>query len=550
VVVSLRSLTLARFVIYGMLQLILQTTFPVLSSIAAPPHLCFPAPVAQQVCRQVRGGGAVGSRRSQFQSASCSSGLKAHETIAGVHHNDSGPASFHGTANLRFWRARCLYLFAYATVGAVAPFLSTFLVESLAMTPSALGLVGAVTPVMTTACTPLWGALADRTGEHGFIMVANHIVSVLVRLVLVVLAAFFNMHPQRTWVAIAAVAIAASLMSSVYSIMDDLCFRSMRSVVEEDPGSWARLRMFGSVGFGLGALLTGQLADRSRFGYGVAFLVSVCMACPAAILMIGFGAGPERRCGRPSKVLASFTADTIDTSNLTRGHPLGASLSLCWRNQRALIKSLWCVVVLCGANFASLEVFLFPLLRSRGLQGHTLGLIRATNGISSVPFFFWSGRLISCLGVVGTFSLATAAYALRLAFHAIVVEAHIATTLTMEVLYGVSGGGFWAAATVFARALAPEGASSTMMGVLTSLHYGVGSVLGSYFGGFISARMAGDVSRMFRLAALLNAGISASLAVSLVLARRGDQKWGPANKDGSNLTGKLLFGQFEKFRER
>jgi MFS_1 like family len=274
-------------------------------------------------------------------------------------------------------------------------------------------------------------------------------------------------------------------------------------IAKAEGGSWARLRMFGSVGFGFGANLTGMFADHSSVGYGVAFLVSAGLAVPTAALMTLLLSGKYKQ-QQQSSVTSSSTATkqssakaakadsrTTTSTNISSSNPLVATMRASW-SQPLLVRLLWCSILISGASYGFLEVFLFPLLKSAGSSSSILGRIRGVNAVSALPFYYFSSAIVQRCGVAGTLAAACLAYAARLFFHAAAATAGALPAplaiLAVECLYGITGGAMWSAAAAFAQALAPTGLGATMMGLLSALHFGIGMSLGSFIGGVASHR--------------------------------------------------------------
>jgi predicted MFS family arabinose efflux permease len=121
--------------------------------------------------------------------------------------------------------ARALYFLGYATVGAVAPYLSTYITTATGLPLGALGALGALTPIATTVSSPLWGAVADKTRRHEEILLGNHILSVALRSMLLLLVTSAAVRAHSRLLIPLIVGSAAFMMAPVYSIFDDLAFR-------------------------------------------------------------------------------------------------------------------------------------------------------------------------------------------------------------------------------------------------------------------------------------------------------------------------------------
>ncbi|KAG5176152.1 major facilitator superfamily domain-containing protein [Tribonema minus] len=456
------------------------------------------------------------------------------------------------------WTARGLYFLGYATVGAVAPYLSTFLSSTAGIPLNKLGILGALTPIMTTTSSPLWGAIADRTRKHEEIMLSSHLASVTIRTALVLLITSAAARAHASLVIPVVVGAAAFMMAPVYSIMDDVCFKIAER--EGGAGGWARLRMFGSVGFGAGAAITGQLADRSKLGYGVAFLASAALAVPTALLMAlllsgktragaaaAAAAAPaarkERGSGAAAAADSTTTSSRTSSATSTGDNPLAAALGACW-SQPPLTRLLWACILVCGASYGFLEVFLFPLLRGAGVPSGVLGAVRGVNAASALPFYFFSAAINRSIGVAGTLAAAALCYAARLLFHAAAAAAAPApaAVLAVEALYGVTGGAMWSAAAALAQGLAPPGLGATMMGLLNAAHFGVGMSLGSYVGGQLSHRVGS--AHAFQVMGAVNAAAAAVVVLALLShirkrSEHGDSDGGDVASNEALLLGRM-----------
>jgi hypothetical protein len=79
-----------------------------------------------------------------------------------------------------------LTLLFYSCLGAAMPYIPIYY-RHLKVSDTQIGLLGAITPLVTFCVSPLWGALADGTGKHKLILLGTFVSSVIMRCLLAVL---------------------------------------------------------------------------------------------------------------------------------------------------------------------------------------------------------------------------------------------------------------------------------------------------------------------------------------------------------------------------
>ncbi len=139
------------------------------------------------------------------------------------------------------------YFLYFGTVGIILPFLPPYL-RSLGLSTAQVGLLLALTPFMSLIAPPLWGHLADRSGR------LSRVLSLLV----VGSCLFFA---PLLWVEsypalVATLAVYACFASAVTPLVDSLTLNHIARV----GGSYASIRLFGSLGFILATTSFGLLA--------------------------------------------------------------------------------------------------------------------------------------------------------------------------------------------------------------------------------------------------------------------------------------------------
>lgn len=140
------------------------------------------------------------------------------------------------------------YLFIYGAIGITLPFFPQYL-KSLGLTGTEVGLLLSVSPALSLVAPPLWGQLADRTGRPGLILlVVTGSACACFGLFLVVksFAAVFFVF-----------LVYGCFASAISTLIDSMTLRH----VARSGGSYARLRLWGSIGFATMSLSFGRLVD-------------------------------------------------------------------------------------------------------------------------------------------------------------------------------------------------------------------------------------------------------------------------------------------------
>ena len=141
------------------------------------------------------------------------------------------------------------YLLHFATVGIILPFLPAYY-RSLGLSGAQIGVLLAMSPLLSMLAPPLWGHLADRTGRVDRVLSA------------VALGACLGFAPllvvERYGLLAASCVAYAFFASSITTLIDSLTLRR----VEVVGGSYSQIRLFGSVGFVASSTTYGLLVSQ------------------------------------------------------------------------------------------------------------------------------------------------------------------------------------------------------------------------------------------------------------------------------------------------
>ncbi|XP_019640591.1 PREDICTED: major facilitator superfamily domain-containing protein 6-like [Branchiostoma belcheri] len=251
---------------------------------------------------------------------------------------------------------------------------------------------------------------------------------------------------------------------------------TMQTLGEEKTEGYGRQRLWGSIGWGIFATVSGFSTDllgdeNGQSNYDFAFYSFAAFGM-VTLLLVGF---------------------TFKSWNQSEQHNMAHHIRqlICKKNVIVFLSVLFVL----GSSFGVLETFAFWFLKDLGGSQLLLGLCLTVNCIAEVPFFFFSGKLIEKISHKGVFTVALFFFALRFLLLSLLVDPWWA--IPVEVLHGTTYGAMFAASTTYASQIAPPGMEATMQGVMGAVFMGVGWASGSLIGGALFDRYGGVV--LFRV---------------------------------------------------
>ena len=150
-----------------------------------------------------------------------------------------------------------------------------------------------------------------------------------------------------------------------------------------------------------------------------------------------------------------------------------------------------------SASMAVTDTYLFLWMEQLGASRLCMGVALGFTCVSEVVVFKKEARIKKAISTEGSVVLILFCYAARQWFYAALPFLNAATplgtwiVLPAQLLHGITFGLFWSVGTAFAQKIAPEGATSSVMGVFGGANAG-GSFLGSVLGGVAFRKHGGD----------------------------------------------------------
>ena len=322
--------------------------------------------------------------------------------------------------------------------------------QGLGFNGAQIGVLTGITPLVTILSTPLWTSLADSTGRHRLVMSFT----LLAAAVAVFAIPFLNMFAPILVIAI----LSNVFLAPVTSFADSA---SMYMLADQKE-MYGRIRLGGTIGYGLAALLAGLIVQ--RYGISLAFWGCACLFLLALIVAQKLIHNPHRASGS------------------TRGG-IGRLLT----NPRWLL--FLAVAFAGGLAQAGTSTYLFPYLKELGTAASIMGLALMIGTFTEIPVFFYGHHLIRRFRPYGLFMGAMVLTGLRLL--AFAAASTPTQAILVELLNGLTFPAMWIAGVAYANENAPAGLSATAQGMFGTMVFGVGAAVGGFIGGPLLVSIGG-----------------------------------------------------------
>jgi PPP family 3-phenylpropionic acid transporter len=352
------------------------------------------------------------------------------------------------------------YFLYFGTVGITQPFLPAYL-RSLALSTTEVGLLLALAPLMSLIAPPLWGHLADRTGRLSLV------------LTLLVLGATLCFAPllrvQAFPALVATLAAYACFSSSITPVVDSLALNR----VTQKGGSYAHLRIFGSIGF---------IVSTTTFGLAVREVNRITVLVPLALL----------------SVLIAWSLSLRSQTPLgATPHPL-AGLRLLRDNKdlRWLLAATCLHWMACTPYNGMLAIHVLAL----GLPPSVVGIAAGAGVAAEVTLMLLYPRFSERIAPRHLLCLAFLMSALRWGGMAFVTSPTALVALTL--LHGMTFGVFYISSVAFMARRVPQHLRASGQGIFAAVTFGVGGLIGFASSG-TGYSLLGGGHALFGVAAVL-----------------------------------------------
>lgn len=341
------------------------------------------------------------------------------------------------------------YFLYYAAFASFLPFIVLFY-QKLLFSGAQIGLLTGIPPIITMIGAPFGTGLADKTHHHKLIMGLGLAVAVGISLLLQYVSSFV--------VVFALIIIFNIFMSPVSSLSDS----ATMTMLGEQKAMYGRIRMGGTFGWGIFALISGVLVETQ--GLQIAFRLFAVIMFINLLVSQKFSFGnQEKHTSNPSWI-KSFLYNrrwVIFLSNAFLG----------------------------GLGAFTVAAYLFPYMAELGAGETMMGVALTIAAIAELPVFFFGERLLKRFSAYGLFMIAVVMMGCRSLLYAVVTTPFM--VLIIQVISGAIFPAMWLAGVAYADANAPAGLKSTAQGLFGATTFGFGAAVGGFVGGLLLASIGG-----------------------------------------------------------
>lgn len=365
-----------------------------------------------------------------------------------------------------YWRLSAYYFSYFAFLGVFSPYFGLYL-QSLSFSAWDIGLVMSQMQLMRVFAPYFWGAIADRLGHRlGIIRITGCVA-------FFIFSSFFLFIRLETL--LVPMAVFAFFWAASLPLVETLTFDHLR----EDSARYSRVRLWGSIGFIVAALVAGALLDwmpisRVLWG-GMGTLVAII----AFSLLV-----PESP--------AHAQADS----------PLPVGEIVRQPHVRALLAACFAITAAHGA----LNIFYSIFLAGYGYNKSVVGGLLSLGVIAEIIVFFFMSRIMRRFSLRRILIVSFAAAVLRFVFIGWGVGSLIVLVL-MQTLHGATFGSCHAAAIAAINQWFPGSARARGQALYASLTFGAGGLIGGLVSGWtwdlLGGRLTFAMSSIYALVGLV-----------------------------------------------
>lgn len=342
------------------------------------------------------------------------------------------------------------YFLYYAALSFFMPFIVLFYQENNFTGPQ-IALLTGIPPLITLFSAPFWTNVADSRNRHRLVMSVGIIVSI----VAVLLIQFMDVF--------AVIFVTVIIFNFFFSPVASLSDSSTMAMLGEDRAKYGRVRLGGTIGWGIFALIAGTMVD--SYGLKVTFW-------GFAVLMF----------------LNLLVAQKLVHDDATSRQHLNSGGIRFFLTSRRWLLFLFSAF-LGGLGASSVAAFLSPYMAEMGANKSTMGLAITIATITELPIFFFGNRLLKHFASQGLFLLSLVMMGARSISYAFVSTS--LGVLVIQVFGGMIFPAMWLAGVAYADENAPAGLKSTAQGLFGAMSFGFGSAVGGFLGGLLLGGVGG-----------------------------------------------------------
>lgn len=359
--------------------------------------------------------------------------------------------------------ARLFYLFFFAAIGSLVPFLNVYFARQ-GLNGAQIGWLGSIAPLVALTANPIWGGIADRWHIHRQVLALCAFGAGAVSLLFLQVDTF--------WPLMAVVVVLTFFRTPIGALLDS----AVLDYVRRTGGHYGRQRMWGGVGFVAVVLTLGRVLGAEQME--IAFWLHAGLM---GLLCTGLAFAIPIR-GRETTV------------------SLWQGLRMLTGSRRYM--SFLGAMALLGIGTSSYVNFLGLHVLALGGDDGAVAIAWALNGLAEIPIMFLGGRWFARYRYSRMLQVAFLSYAAVWLLMALAQSAYVLSGLAF--LIGICYGTMWVSAVNYAGEAAPPGLSATAQALIGAAQAGFGWSVGAVLAGYVWD--AADGSAVFWMAVLAALG--------------------------------------------
>jgi MFS family permease len=348
----------------------------------------------------------------------------------------------------RIWPFTFYFLY-FAAMSSLMPFLVLFY-QGLGFSGAHIGLLTGIPPLITLFASPFWTGLADSRHWHKFVMGLGLALTVLAILLLPTVTSFVLVF--------ALIVLFNTFISPVPALADS----ATMNMLGDERSIYGRIRLGGTIGWGVFAPIAGVLVD--RYGLKVGFWSFAVLMLMNLVVSQKFVHGSHEQAA---------------------SHQGGIRLLL---TSRRWIHFLF-LAFLGGIGAFSAASYLFPYMAEMGASESMMGIAASVATLTEIPVFFFGNRLVRKFGSYRLLIIALVLFGIRSVLYGVV------STPFMVLIVQLFGGAIfpilWVAGVSYADENAPIGLKSSAQGLFGAMMFGFGSAVTGFVGGLLLESIGG-----------------------------------------------------------
>jgi PPP family 3-phenylpropionic acid transporter len=337
-----------------------------------------------------------------------------------------------------------LYYFLYfGAISVLFPYLALFY-KGQGLTGGQIGLLAAISPIISFFSAPLWTGAADASHRHKLVTMVCILGVVIVTFIFPNIASFGGLL----------------LMISIYSLFGaptgSLVDSAVLALLGDRKERYGRIRLWGTVGYGVVAPFAGELIGRLGIKWAFWGYAILMMGGLLVVIQIPF---------RQSHSNSSFRS----------------GMRVLIANQPWMLFLV--MVFIAGIGMATINNYLFVYMQSLGASKTLMGFALTISTISEIPALFFSDQLLRRFGARGMLIIAMTTIGLRLTCYSLTTQPWV--ILVIQLCHGLTFAAIYTAGVNYAYQIAPTGMKATTQGMFTGTYMGFGSAAGGLLGGIL-----------------------------------------------------------------